>query len=237
MHEMNRRQFLVASSALLLLPVSSWATVSPVRINSIIDLSHHHDIPAKKAKDSGVIAIIHKATEGLTFHDKKYHSAKAEAKALGLLWGSYHFSNNSSVAEQVKNYLAYAKPEDDEVMCLDFEHNDGKEMTLKQAEEFVTLAKSEAGRFPMLYGGAWMREQIGKNKNDILAQCPLWYRRYAPTPKALPTQVWPTYTLWQYTDGKVGGAPISVNGIAIDRNYFQGTESELKAQWPFTKRS
>lgn len=237
MHEISRREFLIASTSLILLPASSGATQVRTRINSIIDLSHHHTMPANKAKDSGVIAIIHKATEGLTFHDKKYHSAKADAKSLGLMWGSYHFSNNSSVADQVNNYLLYAKPEDDEVMCLDFEHNEGNEMSLKQAEQFVTLVKSEVGRFPMLYGGAWMREQVGKNKNDILSQCPLWYRRYASTPKALPTQIWPTYTLWQYTDGKVGGSPTSVNGIACDRNYFQGTESELKAAWPFTKRA
>ncbi len=237
MKRINRREFLLGSASVLLLPTKSWATESPTLINSIIDLSHHHNIKAQMAKDAGVIAIIHKATEGLTFHDKKYHAVKAEAKAIGLLWGSYHFSNNSSVSEQVKNYLSYAKPDDEEVICLDFEHNDGKEMSLKQAEEFVTLVKNELGRFPMLYGGAWMREQIGKNKNEILSNCPLWYRRYASTPKALPTQVWPTYTLWQYTDGKVGGSPISVNGVACDRNFFQGTEAELKAKWPFTKRA
>jgi lysozyme len=205
-------------------------------INSIIDLSHHHKISAKTAKESGVVAIIHKATEGVDFYDKEYPKAKVEAKAIGLLWGSYHFSNNKSPAEQVKNYLSYAKPEDDELICLDFEHNNGNEMSLEQAEKFVTLIKKELGRFPMLYGGAWLREQVKANTNAILAQCPLWYRRYASTPKELPTQIWPTYTLWQYTDGKEGASPKSVNGIACDRNFFQGTESELKAAWPFTRR-
>lgn len=237
MKNYNRRDFIVASSSFFLLPVIGWTAEPPVLINSIIDLSHQRRIKAKTAKDSGVIAIIHKATEGLTFKDKNYHHAKAEAKDLGLLWGSFHFSNNTLSSGQVKNYLSYAKPEDDEVICLDFEHNKGNEMSLEQAEEFVTLVKRELGRFPMLYGGAWMREQIGKNKNEILSQCPLWYRRYASTPKELPTQVWSTYTLWQYTDGVDGGMPRSVNGLACDRSWFQGTEAELKAAWPFTKRS
>lgn len=237
MNEISRRDFLIASASALLVPTIGWAAESPPLINSIIDLSNHRIISPKAAKESGVIAIIHKATEGGDFRDKTYPKAKIEAKQLGLLWGSYHFSNNTTVSKQVNNYLSYAKPEDDEVMCLDFEHNGGKEMSLKQAEEFVTLIKQECGRYPLLYGGAWMREQVGKNENEILAKCPLWYRRYASIPKELPEQIWPTFTLWQYTDGTQGGYPRTVNGITCDRNFFQGTESELKAKWPFTKRT
>ena len=236
-NKMTRKDFLYASSSIALLSIAGWPKANDTRINSIIDLHHKSSIKIKSAKEAGVSAIIFKGTEGVSSHDPKYHLAKKEAKELGLLWGSFHFSNNGDVTKQVSNYLSYVKPEGNEVICLDFEHNKGKEMSLKQAEQFVQLVKGELGRFPMLYGGAWMREQIGKNKNEILSQCPLWYRRYASSPKELPTQVWPTYTLWQYTDGEIGGNPKTVNGITCDRSFFQGTEDDLKNAWPFTKRS
>lgn len=204
-------------------------------INSIIDLSHHQNIAPATARDAGVSAIIHKATEGGDYTDKDYHAVKAKAKALGMLWGSYHFSNDRPVAEQVENYLAFAKPADDELICLDFEHNKGKEMSLAQAEAFVELINERLGRYPMLYGGAWLREQLRARASRVLAKCPLWYRRYASRPKELPTQVWATYTLWQYTDGKQGGEPHSVNDIACDRSFYHGTEAELRAAWPFTR--
>ena len=204
-------------------------------INSIIDLSHHNRITPAAAHGAGVIAIIHKATEGTDFRDKQYHEVKQQAQALGLLWGSYHFSNNRPVEEQVDNYLSCTNPGGDEVICLDFEHNDGKEMSLEQAEQFVLLVNKRLGRFPMLYGGAWLREQLRVRPSAVLGNCPLWYRRYAPQPKALPTHVWRTYTLWQYTDGAQGGLPHAVNGIACDRSYFNGSEADLKARWPFTQ--
>lgn len=127
-------------------------------------------------------------------------------------------------------------------MPLDFETsaaNKGSEMSLKQAEDFVALVKQRIGRYPMLYGGAWLRDQVGTSKNEVLAQCPLWYRRYAKAPIGLPTQIWPTYTLWQYTDGQVSygaGAPIVVDGLGCDTSYFQGSADDLRAKWPFTHR-
>ena len=46
---------------------------------------------------------------------------------------------------------------------------------------------------------------------------------------------WKAYTLWQYTDGHDGPKPHTVPGIGeCDRNQFDGSESDLKAQWPFT---
>lgn len=237
MPPISRRELLKTMPAALIVLLPDYGFSKPALTNLIIDMHHGNPIEPSAAKSTGVVAIIHKATEGGNFKDKKYHEQKEKAKALGLLWGAYHFSNNSDVNLQVRNYLDYAKPEDDEVICLDFEHNKGKEMTLVQAEQFISTIYQQKGRYPMLYGGAWLREQVGKRPNELLAKCPLWYRRYASRPRELPTQIWPTYTLWQYTDGEVGGEPRSVGGLACDRSFFQGSVEELKKAWPFTRRT
>ena len=206
-------------------------------INTIIDMYHGNSIDLEEVRDSGVVAIIHKATQGATFRDSKYHQRREGAKALGFLWGAYHFSTGGSVADQVENFLTYAKPEEDELISLDWEPSDGPDMTLDQARDFVQMIKDETGRYPLVYGGHLLRESVGHNPDAILSNCPLWYARYAASPIGIPTAVWPTYTLWQYTDGDAGPEPHETPGTSgADRNIFQGTTQELKALWPFTRK-
>lgn len=206
-------------------------------INTIIDIYHGNSIDFQKTKQGGVVAIIHKATQGVSVRDSTYHDRREQAKQLGFLWGSYHFSTGAPVADQVENYLSYAKPEDDEVISLDWEPSAPPNMTVQQAEQFVQMIKSETGRWPVVYGGSLLRESIGHNPDAVLSNCPLWYVRYAPSPIGIPTQVWPTYALWQYTDGNDGPDPHDTAGVTgADRNIFQGTTQELKDAWPFTRR-
>jgi lysozyme len=206
-------------------------------INAIIDIYHLTNVDFVKVKNNGIVAIIHKATEGATVQDKEYHVRKATAKQMGFLWGAYHFSSSANVADQVDNFLDYAKPEDDDLIALDFEpSHSGANMTLDQAHQFVQMVKSELGRYPVLYGGSLLRESIGTHEDPILANCPLWYARYRDRPLGIPLQVWKKQTLWQYTDGNNGPDPQTVDGIGnCDRNSFDGTVEELKAQWPFTR--
>lgn len=206
-------------------------------INTIIDIYHGNSIDFEECLAGGIIAIIHKATQGATIRDSKYHERRERAKALGFLWGAYHFSTGGSVSEQVENFLAYARPEDDELISLDWEPSDGPDMTLDQARHFVQMVKDETGRWPVIYGGHLLRESVGHNPDPVLGNCPLWYARYASSPIGIPTQVWPSYTLWQYTDGDVGPQPHETPGTSgADRNIFQGTTQQLKDLWPFTRR-
>ncbi|MGH8092024.1 MAG: glycoside hydrolase family 25 protein [Chthoniobacterales bacterium] len=207
-------------------------------INTIIDIYHQNDVDLKAAKEGGIIAVIHKATQGATIRDSTYHQRRERAKALGLLWGAYHFSTGGSVTEQVENFLHYAQPGDDELISLDWEPSDGPDMTLDQARHFVQMIKDETGRWPVVYGGSLLRESIDHQPDAVLSNCPLWYARYANAPVGIPTQVWPSYTLWQYTDGDVGPQPYGTPGAGggVDRNIFQGSAQQLKAQWPLTRR-
>ena len=60
-----------------------------------------------------------------------------------------------------------------------------------------------------------LREAVGSQNDAILATCPLWYARYSGTdmPIGIPRQVWPTFSLWQYTDGNNGSEPHTADGI------------------------
>lgn len=207
-------------------------------INSIIDIYHQNTIDLPAAKAGGIVAVIHKATEGTSFRDKKYHSRRAEAKSLGLLWGAYHFSSGAAITDQVENFLKYAQPEDDELIALDWEPSNGPDMSLSQTRHFVQMIKSETGRWPVLYGGHLLRQSVGHTTDEILKNCPLWYARYTEHPIGIPIETWPTFTLWQYTDANSGNPPHDTPGApsGVDRNIFRGTADELAALWPFTRK-
>jgi lysozyme len=205
-------------------------------VNTIIDIYHGNNINLERVKAAGIVAIIHKATEGATFQDSEYKERKRIAKEMGFLWGAYHFSTGADVRDQVENFLLQAEPDAEDLIALDFEPSNGPDMTIAQAREFVTLVRDETGRYPVIYGGHTLREGVGPDRDPILANCPLWYARYRSTPIGIPRQIWPTYTLWQYTDGNVGPEPHSIDGIGrCDRNQFQGTTEQLIDSWPFTR--
>jgi lysozyme len=203
-------------------------------INTIIDMRHGGLPDFAAAKAAGIVAVIHKATEGGTFQDPEYRPRRDVCKRLGLLWGSYHFVSGVSVTDQIANYLNWARPAADELMCVDYEHStSGQDMTREQLERMVVLLEREAGRFPTIYGGDLLRYALGLEPSPVLAQCSLWYARYAESPIGIPAQVWSQYALWQYTNGAKGPLPHEVPGIGrCDRSMFNGTTEDLRAQWP-----
>ena len=207
-------------------------------IDSIVDIYHLNTVDLAAAKADGIVAVIHKASEGASVKDAEYRNRHDQAKAQGLLWGAYHYSSGASVSDQVANFVEQAQPTEDDVIALDWEAStSGPDMTQEQARRFVEMIRSELGRFPVIYGGRLLRETIGANRDDVLAKCPLWYSRYANAPIGIPKSTWPSYTLWQFTDGNSGPQPHTVKGIGrCDRNRFAGSLGELKEQWPFTWR-
>jgi len=203
-------------------------------IDTIVDLHHpgHPDFQAMRA--GGICAVIHKATEGGDCQDPEYQARRIAAKAAGLLWGSFHYSSGAPVAKQVSNYLTYADPQLDEVACIDFEAStSGPDMSLQQLEQFVLAVRARIGRAPLLYGGELLRRTLANAISSVLPACPLWYSRYAPAPKGIPS-IWSTWTLWQYTDGAAGPEPHTIPGFGRgDRSQFDGTEGQLRDAWPF----
>jgi lysozyme len=82
-------------------------------IDTIIDIFHGDATDlAEVQENDGIIAVIHKATQGAHFTDASYTARKKQAEDLGLLWGAYHFGTADNVEAQVDHFLATADMND-----------------------------------------------------------------------------------------------------------------------------
>src|SRR5438046_6860209 len=115
-------------------------------INTIIDIYHGNNVDLQKAWNGGIVAIIHKATQGTGIRDSTYHDRRKQAKKLGFLWGAYHFSTGGSVSDQVANFLTYAKPGDDELISLDWEPSEDPDIILQHSQHSFTRTLMQTAR-------------------------------------------------------------------------------------------
>ncbi|SEB37519.1 glycoside hydrolase family 25 protein [Terriglobus roseus] len=201
-------------------------------IDAIVDLSHHNNkTDLEAARRSGILGVIHKATQGLTYTDPFYAPHRTAARAAGLLWGAYHFGDGSDGLQQAERFLSVVGDPRGMLLVLDFEANPvGPSMSLEEARAFVTHVQSATGVWPGLYCGHYIKELLGPKKDPVLANCWLWIAQYGPTPVVPAT--WKTWTMWQYTDGAAGLNPKPVPGIGLcDRDQFNGTQEGLNDLW------
>jgi lysozyme len=208
-------------------------------INVVVDISHHNGrVDFVRAAKAGIVGVIHKATQGLSFVDPLYHRNRERAVSAGLLWGAYHFGTLSDSFKQADHFLCTVNPTAETLLVLDYEPNGKSTMTFTQAREFVSRVNEVTGRFPGLYSGSLIKEKLSNKPIDpILSQCFLWLAQYGPAPTRIP-QTWPTWTLWQYTDGNVGPEPHWVDGIGFcDRDQFNGGLAGLRRLWGVKPKS
>lgn len=183
----------------------------------VTDISHHNNVTSYvDLKDAGIIGIIHKATQGTTYVDKRYEFRKNRAIDAGFLWGAYHFATGADVQKQVDIFLKTARLSDPKLektlLCLDFEPNPtGTSMSLRQARDWLDLVRKETGQYATIYSGHLMKELIGKRKDEVLANHKLWLCQYGP--KAVIPPNWNSYWLWQYAADGEGKTPKKVAGI------------------------
>jgi lysozyme len=205
-------------------------------LNAVVDLSHHNqnlDFPRIK-NEGGIVGVIHKATQGLTYVDPTYADHMKEALGSGLLWGAYHFGTGSDGVEQAQHFLDVVGLDPQTLLVLDFEANSqGPSMNLEEARGFVTHVKQVTGRWPMLYSGYYIKQLLGSTSDPVLGNCKFWLAQYGPT--AVVPANWDTWTLWQYTDGAVGPLPHDVSGAGLcDRDKFNGDQTGLQKLWGVT---
>jgi lysozyme len=203
-------------------------------INVVVDLSHHNgNVDFAQAQADGIVGIIHKATQGTSFVDPLYRSRSEPAKAAGLLWGAYHFGTGADGIEQADFFLRTVQPGPgpDVLLVLDLEANgQGPSMTLDEARAFVTHIQSITGQWPGLYAGHYLKSLLGSAQDPVLGSCWFWLSQYGPT--AVVPPAWPTWTMWQYTDGALGPDPHEVAGIGrCDRDMFNGSSGDLVQLW------
>ena len=87
-----------------------------------IDISHYQTVNDYQAvKDDGIELVIHKATEGASYVDRKYEEHRKQFVALGTHWGSYHFGIGGSGVDQATTFLEIA--DRNGLLVLDLEEN------------------------------------------------------------------------------------------------------------------
>lgn len=168
----------------------------------ITDMHHddgRYDLAAAKA--GGVVALIHKATEGSDFVDEGFVAAMEAAKAAGTLRGAYHFANNyRSGTEQADHFLATVglstpkgttrgAPMRAELLVLDHESNEKSKfgtMDTARAVAFVERVYERTGRWPVYYSYLSMIRATLRRATAaqlaVLTRCPLWLAAYGPDP-------------------------------------------------------
>lgn len=201
-------------------------------LDAIIDVSHHNKVNFLQVRKAGVLAVIHKATQGLGFLDPTYQDDRARALTAGLLWGAYHFGVAGDGAGQA-DYFLDAIGGSPTLIVLDFEANpQGPSMNLQDARDFVTRVSDRTGRYPGFYSGQYVKEQLGAQRDEILSHCWFWLAQWGPTAVVPPT--WSNWQIWQYSDGAHGTPPPQpLPGAGrVDRDRFNGkTEAALRSFW------
>lgn len=223
-------------------------TAEPL-VTGIVDLHHHdgsYDLLA--ARERGMVAMIHKATQGKDWRDPKFEDAMRLAAEASLLRGAYHFASNSSDgAVQADWFLdrvasVVGTVADDVLLALDWENNPDTEsgvMSVENARRFVTRVREVTGRWPLLYSFTYFLRGKLPGRDDVLANCPLWQSQFGERPKAPASPTWREVALWQYTNGADGPRdqqryPRKTPGFAReaqDRSAFRGNVEQLRAWW------
>jgi lysozyme len=199
---------------------------------SVVDISHHNGaVDLSHALSRGVIGILHKATQGLSYPDPMYKTNLDQSRQNGLMWGAYHFGTGEDGVTQADAFLSFVQPNPRTLIALDLEANpQGVSMNLEDARAFVVHIQSVTGIWPGIYGGYYLKQLLGSTTDPSLRNCWFWLSQYGPTAVVPPN--WPTWTLWQYTDGAIGPNPNPIPGIGhCDQNCYNGTPDQLRQKW------
>ncbi len=222
-------------------------------LDAVIDLSRSVTVTDFRAvRRSGMLGVIHKATEGGDYLDTAYAVRRPQAEAAGLMWGAYHFgTGQTSGARQAAYFLSVARPGPRTLLALDLEANENNpnnSMRLDQAEEFVQAVAAATGRLPVVYvHPTWANGDPLPNSglslgaritpDSIVARCGLWIADYHDSPEIPAAWEHTGWRLWQYAGDESVGKPAYgqtniVNGVShCDRNLFNGDASELQRFW------
>lgn len=198
------------------------------------------------AKQAGIVALIHKATEGMTYKDSVFAHGMRCAAMVGMLRGAYHFGRPGDGAKQADEFLKIVSPfGNDILLCLDLEGDLASPKTMKteEAQAFLEQVRAVTGRWPLLYGGQSKtkeRMRLAKaSTKEVFSRCPLWLAKYGEEPVAPDPWDECGWSLWQFSDGKPDYGPRDQTAFPrstpgfhrCDRSAFKGSVEELKTFW------
>lgn len=186
--------------------------------------------------------ICKKSFQNYFMKQQLYHTRKTLAKALGLKWGAYHLGRPGNPIAQANHFLDFAKPQDDELIALDIEHDNPKKwISFKDAEIFARQIYARIGRYPVLYTNHNTAQRIASRRAEfpLLSRLQLWYARFKGDVRgAFPMGNWESYTMWQFSahpNCNKRRCLYRVRGTEpnIDVNVSTLTIAEFDKAWPF----
>ncbi|MBS0525431.1 MAG: glycoside hydrolase family 25 protein [Proteobacteria bacterium] len=222
-------------------------------LDAVIDISRGVSVSDfRLVRQSNILAVIHKASEGGDYADPACAARRRQAEAAGLLWGTYHFGTGQFPgAQQAQFFLAASRPGPRTLLALDLEANENdpsNSMTLDQAEEFVRTVAAATGRLPVIYvhpiwangdplpvSGLSFGARI--TPDSVLARCGLWVADYHDSPELPLAWAATGWRLWQYAADENSAHPAYnqtriVQGVShCDRNLFNGDAATLREFW------
>jgi lysozyme len=190
---------------------------------TVIDVSHYQaGLDLSPFAAAGGLAVIAKASQGLSTADPNYAGFRAQALALKLGFASYHYLTSDDPAAQAAFYLATATPVQGERVIADWEAV-GVNAALVQAF-FEAIVSARPDLELTVYSGQSAKAELGTTRNVWLAQMTsLWLAQYTSGSPSWPAATWPQWSLWQYADsGTVAGY-----AGAIDVSKFNGSNANL----------
>jgi lysozyme len=191
----------------------------------VIDLSHFNTIPESlvPAQQSGIIGVIHKATQGTTYTDPDVGARWYLTKQAGMLWGLYAFLEPGDMVAQAQYFVGVAQEngDDNTLLCADYEESG---ISIDDLLQFLQEVQTLTGRQPVIYSGSTLKEELNGTANAEISAYRLWLAEYCAPPPSLPAG-FSAYWLWQYSeDGTVPGvdSPVDVD---------TGDAAQVTAQW------
>jgi lysozyme len=191
-----------------------------------IDISHWQNFPDfDEVAASGVLGVIHKATEGTTYVDPNRALNLANAEKAGLAISTYFWIKPGDGRAQANFYVDTIDPVRGERVVIDYEEDGCTLDTLHDAVQ--ALLDTDLDLKITVYSGHLLKEQLGDDCDEFLRDnTDLWLAQYTSDEDSISWAdgTYDEWTLWQYSES---GTIPGVDGSLVDLNNFNGTDKEF----------
>lgn len=193
-----------------------------------IDISHHQGFPDfDEVARSGVLGVIHKATEGTSYIDPNRAENLSNAKSAGLGISTYFWLKPGNGRAQAEFYLSVIDPVQGERVVIDYEEDGCTLTTLCDAVQ--ALLDYNRDLQITVYSGHLLKEQLGSDHDSFLAEnTDLWLAQYTNDEDDIswPEGTYPSWVLWQYSE--TGEVPGIDDGYVDLDNFYKNDAAFLE---------
>lgn len=193
---------------------------------------HPHGAPVDwhAAAASGQTYAFIKATEGTGPANRYYESDVHNARAAGMVIGSYHMARPAMEPAQQAHAFAdrlqsVGGPQLPPVLDLEYDEELDPAELAEWTQIFLDTLTERTGRTPIIYTyrSFWIEQMANTTR---FAEYPLWLAEYGVSQPTLPViGGWSEWLFWQRAE--TGRVPGFVD--KVDLNVFAGTRADLDA--------